>query len=352
MLPSTLPQSTRRFVLSRKRWASPTCSYSRVPRRAEGLHHQAVESNAALVVIGSSSRSGLGRLLPGGTAERLLSGSPVPVAVAPEGYAGREAGRAVVGVGFDDSPESHQAVKWASGLAHRSGASLQLLAVHAPLAFGGAAVNGALGTESVNEVLGKELQSQSEKLAEALPSDLSCDSKLFKGDPSTVLVERSQQLDLLVLGSRGYGPVKSVLLGSVSSYVIRNAYCPVLVVPRDGNGELAHSPCLGALLDRDADQVAPLGPGAVVVADVLVAEQLVQHEPGVGRALADPAVGDDRLALGDHALAGVELAQLVGRLEGAVLVDGLRPGTRRRRGCGRRAGRPPARSRPARSARP
>lgn len=206
---------------------------------AEGLHRQAVESNAALVVIGSSSRSGLGRLLPGGTAERLLSGSAVPVAVAPKGYAEREAGRAVVGVGFDDAPESQQAVKWAAGLARRSGASLELLAIHAPLAFGGAAVSGALGTESVNEVLGKELQSQSEKLAETLPSDLSVVSRLFKGDPSRVLVEHSQQLDLLVLGSRGYGPVKSVLLGSVSSYVIHNAYCPILIVPRDGNGDRA-----------------------------------------------------------------------------------------------------------------
>ena len=51
----------------------------------------------------------------------------------------------------------------------------------------------------------------------------------------------------------------------------------------------------------------------------------MEHEPGVRRALADPAVGDDRLAVRDHALAPVELPQLVGRLEGAVLVDRLRP---------------------------
>ena len=51
---------------------------------------------------------------------------------------------------------------------------------------------------------------------------------------------------------------------------------------------------LSGLLDRDVDQVAPLGPRAVVVLDVLLPEQLVQHEPRVRRALADPAVGDDR----------------------------------------------------------
>ena len=49
------------------------------------------------------------------------------------------------------------------------------------------------------------------------------------------------------------------------------------------------------LLDRHADEAAPLRPGAVVVADVGEAEQLVEHEPGVAGALADAAVGDDVL---------------------------------------------------------
>jgi nucleotide-binding universal stress UspA family protein len=206
---------------------------------AEGLHEQAAETDAALLVIGSSNRSGLGRLLPGGTAERLLSGSPVPVAVAPNGYASREAGRAVVGVGFDKSPEAAQAVRWAAGLAIGSGASLQVLAVHAPVAFGSVVAGGPFGTQTVNQVLGKELQAEIEQLTEALSPELSVEPRLLKGDPATLLAERSQELDLLVLGSRGYGPIKSVLLGSVSSYVLRNAHCPVLVVPRGANGAQA-----------------------------------------------------------------------------------------------------------------
>src|SRR6476659_6439004 len=79
------------------------------------------------------------------------------------------------------------------------------------------------------------------------------------------------------------------------------------------------------LLDRHADQVAPLGPRAVVVLDVADAEQLVQHEPRVRRALADAAVGDDRRGAVDDALAGLEGAQLVGRLERAVPRDRLAP---------------------------
>lgn len=205
---------------------------------AAGLHDQAVESDGALVAIGSSGRSGLGRVLPGGTAERLLAGSPVPVAVAPNGYAAREKGRNEIGVGFDTSPDARHALDWAADLARRSGASLRLLSVHPPIPFGSAVAVGAFGSVTVNDVLAQELQAESEQCAEALSSDLdrSVDSHLFRGDPGKLLVEHSRPLDLLVLGSRGRGPAKSVLLGSVSSYVLRNAYCPVLIVPRGGRG--------------------------------------------------------------------------------------------------------------------
>src|SRR3954463_6095475 len=116
---------------------------------AEGLQEEAVARNAAVVVLGSSNRSVLGRVLPGGTADRLLSGSPVPVAVAPHGYAGREKARAVIGVGFDASPEARDAVAWAADLAGRSGASLRLLAAHTRHLFGSVAAGGAYGTKSV-----------------------------------------------------------------------------------------------------------------------------------------------------------------------------------------------------------
>src|SRR5215211_1324633 len=79
-------------------------------------------------------------------------------------------------------------------------------------------------------------------------------------------------------------------------------------------------------LDGHADQAAPLGPGAVVVADPRVAEQLVQHEPGMGRALADAAVGDHVL-VGGHPLGAVELGQLVvGEELAGGAVDRLGPG--------------------------
>src|ERR1700712_134978 len=89
-------------------------------------------------------------------------------------------------------------------------------------------------------------------------------------------------------------------------------------------------PCFGAphmvssLLDRDADEGAVLDPAAVVVLDVGLAEQLLQHEPRVRRALADPAVGDRRLAL-VVALLGVQRLELLVALERAVLIGRLAP---------------------------
>src|SRR3954453_19005131 len=78
------------------------------------------------------------------------------------------------------------------------------------------------------------------------------------------------------------------------------------------------------LLDRHADEGAVLGPRTVVVLDVLVAEELVQREPGVARPLPDAAVGDGVAAVVPTLRAG-GLAQLVVGLERAVLVGRLAP---------------------------
>ena len=52
------------------------------------------------------------------------------------------------------------------------------------------------------------------------------------GDAAKMLIEASEDLGLLVLGSRGYGPMHSVLVGGVAGRVVRDAACPVLVLPR------------------------------------------------------------------------------------------------------------------------
>src|SRR5713101_8943362 len=85
----------------------------------------------------------------------------------------------------------------------------------------------------------------------------------------------------------------------------------------------------GALFDRDVHEIPPLRPRAVVVAHVLVAEQLAQDEPRMSASLADPAVRSHSLVRGDT-LSLVECSQLVGGLERPVVAHGLRPRNRSR----------------------
>jgi nucleotide-binding universal stress UspA family protein len=59
------------------------------------------------------------------------------------------------------------------------------------------------------------------------------------GDAVAELVRRTRDADLAIVGSRGYGPLRSVLLGSVSAQLVREAACPVMVVPRGAAAEAA-----------------------------------------------------------------------------------------------------------------
>jgi nucleotide-binding universal stress UspA family protein len=55
---------------------------------------------------------------------------------------------------------------------------------------------------------------------------------VVEGDPVERLTAASTDLDLLVVGSRRYGPIRRVLLGGVSVALVDRAHCPVLIVPR------------------------------------------------------------------------------------------------------------------------
>jgi nucleotide-binding universal stress UspA family protein len=73
---------------------------------------------------------------------------------------------------------------------------------------------------------------QLDEAMKALPPAIPAGRVFVERDPVGLLTERSHDLDLLVMGSRGYGPLHAVLLGVVSGRVIRDAACPVIVVPR------------------------------------------------------------------------------------------------------------------------
>jgi nucleotide-binding universal stress UspA family protein len=198
---------------------------------AKGLEELAQDEGADIIIVGSSGRSRLERVLAGTTAETLFSGAPVPVALAPRGYADRPTPSwDVIGCGFNGSAEARAALDLAKDLAVRRSAELRLLAVYQPVPFPGVSSGGAFEHEPINHSLREALRQQLDEAASGL--DQSAETRLLDGHAAGVLIEQSEQLDLLVVGSRGYGPVRSVLLGSVSRSLAREAGCPVMVVPR------------------------------------------------------------------------------------------------------------------------
>jgi nucleotide-binding universal stress UspA family protein len=208
-----------------------------IPR---GLHNICESERPAIVIVGSTHTGHLGRVRPGSTAERLLHGSPCPVAVVPEGYRERpDEPIRRIGVGVDGSAESQAALAAAVELARAAGAHLEVIGVHSADSYGAPAMMGGPGYDVVRADIERR---QKESLADAvasLPEGSDAEAIPLAGNPPKRLIERTGQLDLLILGSRGYGPLRSVLVGGVSGEVVRAAHCPVIAVPRGIEAPLA-----------------------------------------------------------------------------------------------------------------
>jgi len=209
------------------------------PSPSHGLHELAEQEEADLIVVGSTHTGRAGRVLPGSTAERLLHGAPCPVAVAPHGYAQRpDQQPAVIGCAYDGSGSSRHALEEAGRLATATGAQLQAIRVFEPLMYDLPPGNTAFGgMASYNDTLHVRAGEELEAAVARLETDRA-ESKLEVGNAAHVLADASEGLDLLFMGSRGYGPMHAVLVGGVSGQLVREAACPVIVFPRgagDGN---------------------------------------------------------------------------------------------------------------------
>lgn len=212
-------------VLDTARWHWSSASW---PIRA--LHELAVFEQAQLIVFGGAPERLARRHV--GLMERMVHGAPCAVALAPAGYADRER-RSLqrVGVGFADTAEGHAALRLGCRLARELGAEAKVIAA---CGLGPTLAGHPSGSSSLPR-LEQEMRETTEAALERTREELNGEPvqlDLRRADPSGALVEASRQLDLLVLGSRGYGPLHHVLLGSVSAEVMQSAECPVLVLPR------------------------------------------------------------------------------------------------------------------------
>ena len=198
----------------------------------KALHELAVAESADLVVLGSTHRGTAGRVVFGSVAERLLQGGPCAVAVAPKGFGRRpHTGFDLIGVGYDAGEESRRALSFAERLANPHEAGLRLIGVVPEQSPVGPDAPADL--RDAREPLIERYRDQLDNALESLHGRVEAETKLAEGDPAAVLADQGVELDLLVLGSRGYGPVLATLLGAVSAEVMRTAPCPVVVTPRE-----------------------------------------------------------------------------------------------------------------------
>jgi nucleotide-binding universal stress UspA family protein len=200
---------------------------------ARALHERSTDPSTVLVVVGSTTRGAIRRVLPGNIAHELLSGAACPVAIAPHGYAEQDVRPlATVGVAYDGSAEAQQALDGARQLAHRASATLHIITVVEPLAFGSVPVSTMEPATSAGRLLEDEMQTVHDTAVGESRDLVETQSVLARGEPADVLLQQSQQLDVLMAGSRGYGPLGAVLLGSTTRELMHGAGCPVVIVPR------------------------------------------------------------------------------------------------------------------------
>jgi nucleotide-binding universal stress UspA family protein len=119
----------------------------------------------------------------------------------------------------------------ALSLAKACGGRIRVITIFQRLAFG-AGTTTALPGPSANDVMRDELRAIHDAAIAGIADGIETESRFVEGSADDVLVEQSEEVDLLVVGSRGYGPIGAVLLGSASTALAHSASCPIIVMPR------------------------------------------------------------------------------------------------------------------------
>jgi nucleotide-binding universal stress UspA family protein len=200
--------------------AAQTVSFaaSTAPR---GLAFGAMELGAAMLVAGSHTGAPDGRVAPGSTASRLLAGTPCAVAIAPPGW-DRARPLTTIAAAFVDSAEGRAALHAAHAIARRAARELRVLTAVRPRAW--------MGDADEDELRVAAEQAAGESAYSLLGERVDVDAAV--GEPAEVLLAAAAEVDLLVLGSRAYGPEPAALLGGVSRVLTGQAACPVVVLAR------------------------------------------------------------------------------------------------------------------------
>ncbi|MGC8473609.1 MAG: universal stress protein [Candidatus Dormibacteria bacterium] len=131
-------------------------------------------------------------------------------------------------VGVDGSQHSLRALAWACREAQLRHDSLELVS-----AWSLPAISSAGESEEVVEILqesAQEVVEAARRRVRELAPEVEVTTRVYHGQPARVLVERAAEAELLVVGSRGLGEFKALLLGSVSQECSQHSPVPVVIV--------------------------------------------------------------------------------------------------------------------------
>lgn len=140
----------------------------------------------------------------------------------------------IVVVAVDGSDASKNAVRWAANTANKRGIPLRLASSYTMPQF--LYAEGMVPPQELFE----ELQAESMEIIEAarniafeVAPDLKVGYTVAEGSPIDMLLEMSETVTMIVMGSRGLGGLSGMVMGSVSAAVVSHAHCPVVVVRED-----------------------------------------------------------------------------------------------------------------------
>jgi nucleotide-binding universal stress UspA family protein len=199
-----------------------------VGRTAAALVHHS--EGAEMVVVGSHGAGGITGYLLGGVSRQVATHAQCPTVVVRT--PAQDAHGMVVGV--DGSAHSLKALEWAFEEASFSGMQLHVLhSWEIPPTWSMVEVPSYEPEVLIRDYGNAELRETSEAMSgfrEKFP-DVKVRQEVMKGSPVKALVKASETAELLVVGSRGLGGFRGLLLGSVSHAVVHKAVSPVAVVP-------------------------------------------------------------------------------------------------------------------------
>ncbi|MDA8368890.1 MAG: universal stress protein [Nocardiopsaceae bacterium] len=202
-------------------------------RAAEALLAEASQPDTVAVVVGSRGLGGLATAFIGSVGVELAAKSPVPVVVLPKKHESARGAKGRLVVGVDGSESSRRAVEFAFAQADTTGAEIVAVCAWQPMAAFASSMGPvppeAFDDEAVEAAARRTAQAELDEVRGDYP-DVAVELRLVRAHPVVALLEEGTPADLIVVGSRGRGGFRGLLLGSVSQSVLHGAHGPVAVV--------------------------------------------------------------------------------------------------------------------------